>query len=145
LDGAKGAVAGAKVQHAADRTDDTGGGGDESEQAGRFGLGEQGLQLGGTAGGLMAEDADQPATAAGEWVGEWVGLAGAAVAGPAWFGQAAGGEAGHQALEAASRAIDAAPERHHQGDEARFADEAAGEMAASMRKMMPRRRANSGA
>jgi hypothetical protein len=123
LDGAKGAVAGAGVQHATERTDDTGGGGDESEQAGRFGLGEQGLQLGGTTGGLMAEDADQPATA----TGEWVGLAGAAMAGPAWFGQAAGGEAGHQALEADGRAIDAAPERHDQGDEARFADEAAGD------------------
>src|SRR5208283_3610103 len=103
------ALAGLDAEQAADRVQDAFGGGDQDEDFGGGGLGEQAAQLAGIAGGLVAEQADQPGVAGGERLGR-VGATVAAGAGMAGFRRRAGGEAGHQMLEATDGAVELTPE-----------------------------------
>ena len=79
------------------------GGGAGGEEVGDAWLGEQGVQLGGVGGGLVRQGADEPAMDGGERVRS--GGVGRRAVGSWWAGlwRAVGGEAGHQALEAARR------------------------------------------
>ena len=123
-DGTRARGEGADGEHAGDRAEDALRGRGQGEEFGGAGLGEQGLKLGGTGRGLGAEGGHQPATAGGEGFGTAMG---AAVAGCAGFWETAGGEAGHQALEAAGGAIDAGPERNDESGETGLAQETPGD------------------
>src|ERR1035438_3255003 len=118
---ADGTLDGADGEHPHQRADDAPGGGDLGEESDGGGLGEQGLQLAGTAAGLVAEDADEPETAAGEHAR--MRAAGAGRAGLAGLAQLPRYEAGHQALEAAGEAVDTVPQRDDDRGETRVAPE----------------------
>jgi len=79
---------------------------------------EQGLKLGGIAGGWVAQHLDQPGRAAGELEGRWP--AGAAGAGAMRARQATGGKTDQETGEAPGGAVDAGVERD--GDRAEDAE-----------------------
>ena len=112
---------GAQAQHATEWAEDAGSGGGCGEEVGDAGLGEEGFELGSVGGGLLREGTDQPAMAGGERGGS----GGVRAVGPGWAGlwQAVGGDAGHQAVEAAGGAGEAGPERDDEGLETGVAEE----------------------
>ena len=108
------------AEHVAERAQGAGGGGlgvrrcgGEDCQGG--GVAEQVVELGGVAGGLVAEDADDPGVALGEADGGRA--AGAAGARGARVRIAAGGEAGQKANEALLGVGDTGVERQEEGAE----------------------------
>ena len=150
--GANGAAAGGagdEAEDPAERVEDAGGGGNLGEQLGGGGLGEHGFQLRGIGGDFVAEEAEQPAMAAGEPGAAGGGLRRRAARGAAAEGagerRAAGGEARHQALEALAGVADAVAERQDEGDEAGLAEEAAGDEVMSGTMMRTSSAARAGA
>ncbi len=102
--GARGAgvrtgLAGVEREQAAERKNEAAGGGDLSKKGRGRGLGEQGFELRGVGGGLMAKGADEPVAAVGQ---QAPGARTAAMrAAGTGTGKAAGGEEGNQAFRAA--------------------------------------------
>ncbi len=118
--GAPGGWKNAQAEQAAERTDEAAGGGDLGEKGGGGGLGEQGFELRGVGGGLVAEGADEPVAAMGQH-GPAARTAATRAAGP---GKAAGGEESHQAFRAAGEKGKPAPQRDDEEGEARIGGEA---------------------
>jgi hypothetical protein len=117
-------LGGGEGDHAEDGTENAPGRRHLGEQGDGFGLGEQGFQLGGAAGDLVAERTDQPAATGGQRGGDRMG---GGAAGTGRTRRTGGGEAGHQAGETLGGVVEAGPQRDNEEGEAGFAGEAAGD------------------